>query len=463
MTSRVLRFLLLYVLAFLVATGNWFARHFGRVDLDQILYHLQQSPRALVQADGALVHNGIENCLFAPLAYALVLLAVLAAARRFERRYFSWPGQVLAFMLASAWAVHAAVVVRPPDFSHEDWLAAHYVVPAQPAAPAKKRNLVLIYAESLETAYGVDPLAGLPAGRNFAFPQYRQLPGTGWTIAGIVSTQCGLPLKPLGILGDNNLGERVPHFLPRARCLGDVLRDAGYHEVFLGGAASGFSGKDRFLRQHGYDEVLGRDDWVRQDPEAVLNEWGLNDDALFAHALLRLRTLAAAGPPFNLTLLTIGMHPPRGYLSPSCPATHQDFSDVVDCTAFLVRSFVQQAQAEGLLADTDVVLVGDHLTMAASDMGRKLAQVPARFVYNRILTASKLAPNRQDIDHFDLAPTLLAALGFHLRDGSFGLGCAAIGPVNCHSLAEDPEALAKLQKHSPFYDVLWLPPENVAM
>lgn len=455
----VLRFLLLYLLAALVSTGNWFARHFGRVDLDQILYHLQQSPTALVRADGALVHSAIRNCVLAPLVYALLLMLLLAAGGRFGRRCFSWPMQALAFTLASGWAVHAAVLVQKPDFSHEDWIAAHYAPPpAQAAAPAKKRNLVLIYAESLETAYHVDPLAGLPARDNVAFPEYRQLPGTGWTIAGMVSTQCGLPLKPVGILGGNNLGASVPGFLPRARCLGDVLKQAGYRNVFLGGAASQFAGKDHFLRQHGYDEVLGRDDWVRLDPETVLNEWGLNDDALFAHALLRLRTLVAAGQPFNLTLLTIGMHPPHGYLSPSCPAAHGDFQDVVDCTSLLVRRFVQQAQAEGLLADTDVVMTGDHLTMPASDMGRRLAS-QHRSVYDRILTASPLAPNRQAISHFDLAPTVLVALGFTLKDGRFGLGCAALGPVRCRSLADDAEADARLQRHSAFYDALWLTPD----
>lgn len=461
MSGWVFRYLLLYALSALVSTGNWFARRFGRVDLDQILYHLQQSPGALVKADSALVHNAIRNCVLAPLAYALVLTLALASVGRLQRRYFTWPGQVIAFTLASGWAVHAAVVMQPPDFSGEDWIAEHYAAPAQPLAPAQKRNLVLIYAESLETAYGVDPLAGLPAGDNLSFSDFRQLPGTGWTIAGMVSSQCGLPLKPLGILGSNDLGESVANFLPRARCLGDVLKDAGYHQVFLGGAARQFAGKDHFLLQHGYDEVLGRDEWLAEDPEVLLNEWGLNDDALFTQALLKLRALVAAKQPFNLTVLTIGMHPPRGYLSPTCPATHGDFRDAVDCTALLVRRFVQQAQAEGLLAGTDVVLTGDHLTMPASDMGRKL-QGARRSVYNRMLTASALAPNRRVIDHFDLAPTLLTALGFRLQDGRFGLGCSALGPVRCQSLADDEEAQASLQRHSAFYDALWAPPVTLA-
>jgi phosphoglycerol transferase len=451
-----IRFFLLYVLAVLVSTGNWFVRRFGRVDLDQVLYHLQQSPGALVQADGALVRNAIENCVLAPLAYAALLLALLAAVRSARSRYFSWPGQVLAFGLATAWAAHATVALRLPDFSGQDWLAAHYVPPAQPAAPASKRNLVLIYAESLEAALGVDPLAGLPARRNVAFPEFRQLPGTGWTIAGMVASQCALPLQPLGILGDNHLGENVPSFLPRARCLGDVLREAGYRNVFLGGASSQFAGKGHFLRQHGYEEVLGREEWLQKNPQAVMNEWGLDDDALFAQALERLRALARAGTPFNLTLLTIGMHPPHGYLSPSCAKVHGDYRDAVDCTALLVRRFVQAAQAEGLLDQADVVLVGDHLAMAASDMGRQL-EGRHRSVYNRFLTASRLPPNRQAISHFDLAPTLLVALGFRVEDGRFGLGCAALGAVRCSSLAGDAEAERRLPQHSAFYQALWTP------
>ncbi len=134
---------------------------------------------------------------------------------------------------------------------------------------------------------------------------------------------------------------------------------------------------------------------------------------------------------------------------------------MVDCTASLVRGFVQQAKAEGLLAHTDVMLVGDHLTMPASDMGRQLAG-QHRSVYNRMLTHSRLAPNRDTISHFDLAPTLLVALGFELEDGRFGLGCAALGAVRCDPLVDEADAEQMLRRHSAFYEALWTPPLAVA-
>ncbi|MEE9922395.1 MAG: hypothetical protein PBV01_03280 [Brucella anthropi] len=44
----------------------------------------------------------------------------------------------------------------------------------------------------------------------------------GWTMGGMGSSQCGLPLvRPLD--GGNSMG-RVGSFLPRASCLGDIMR-----------------------------------------------------------------------------------------------------------------------------------------------------------------------------------------------------------------------------------------------
>ena len=52
-------------------------------------------------------------------------------------------------------------------------------------------------------------------------------------------------------------------------------------------ASASFAGKGMFLQAHGYDEVLGREDWLAVNPDVALNQWGLNDDDLFKIAWQR--------------------------------------------------------------------------------------------------------------------------------------------------------------------------------
>lgn len=465
----------LYLLLVLVSTAQWFHRRFGRVEIDQILFHLQQPVQGLFASDAGLVAGGIRNGLQAPLAYAAVIVALWVGLRQIRRTrraaiglHAAWrrpSGQLVSYALALAWTGFVTLAWPDSRVERRDWIAQLHV-PVQAVKPeASRRNLVLIYAESLEATYGTAAfperlLAPLDlrgvGGPDVTFAQFHQHAGTGWTIAGMVASQCGIPLKPLGIVGKHWLGQATANFLPGARCLGDVLRDQGYRNVFLGGASLSYAGKGTFLQGHGYDEAWGREQWLARDPQAPLNDWGLHDDALLAHGLQRLRELSRGEAPFNLTLLTVGIHFPRGFLAPTCPARHGDMRDTVLCTAQLIRNFIEVADREGLLADTTVVIMGDHLGMY-SDLSARLEQAGPRFVYNRILNPATAVASRPQVNHFDMFPTLLVALGFQVEGGRAGLGCAALGTVACQTLATDPLADDKLRQYSRFYDGLWIP------
>lgn len=466
------RILWLHVLVTLISAANWFARKFGQVEWDQILYHLQRGSESLLAADTSLVRSGLDNILVSPPAYTALLLALAwwlvrwrrtrAQALRLQAAWRHPVGRCLALAATLAWLVTRTLDWMPSPVERRDWIA-HLEAPAPAVtAPSLRRNLVMVYAESLETTYGppafqerlLAPL-DLPGLRSVSFEEFRQFSGTGWTIAGIVSSQCGLPLKALGVVGENDLGELAAQFMPGARCLGDVLKAHGYRNVFLGGASARFAGKGEFLRAHGYEQVSGREEWLARNPRYPMNEWGLNDDDLMDQALDTLQALAAQDQPFNLTLLTVGMHMPKGFLAPRCPKTFGDFRDSVACTASLVSDFVWKAHARGLLEDTTVVIMGDHLSMR-NEFTPRLEATGQRFIFNRIVNPATLLKNRALIDHFDMLPTVLTALGFELEgNGRFALGCSALGKVKCHTLAEDPQLNAKLRMHSQYYDALW--------
>jgi phosphoglycerol transferase len=65
----------------------------------------------------------------------------------------------------------------------------------------KKKNIVWIYAESLERTYldttifpGLLPHITELEKKSLSFQNIQQSYGTGWTIAGLIATQCGVPL-----------------------------------------------------------------------------------------------------------------------------------------------------------------------------------------------------------------------------------------------------------------------------
>lgn len=144
---------------------------------------------------------------------------------------------------------------RPVDATR---VAAEYVVPER--ALAQRKNIVWIYAESLERTY-FDPevfpdlLPNLTrlAGEGLDFRGIDSAPGGGWTIAGMVSSLCGVPLT--AARGDENSMGRMDSFLPGALCLSDYLKQQGYAVRFTGGADSAFAAKDKFLASHGFDLV----------------------------------------------------------------------------------------------------------------------------------------------------------------------------------------------------------------
>lgn len=108
-----------------------------------------------------------------------------------------------------------------PDFA--DW----YKVPNK-AIPTPRLNLVYIYAESLERTYfreqifpGLAPELGTIMKNSIDFSHTAQLLGTDYTIAGMVASQCGIPLfAPF----EGNASSSVSGFFPQNICLGDILK-----------------------------------------------------------------------------------------------------------------------------------------------------------------------------------------------------------------------------------------------
>lgn len=425
---------------------KWMEGTFGEVYLGQILFHWRYLGATGSIAKVSAIELMIECVQWPLLAAALfvwlerrLLRRVIAQTRPRQRRWTSrtvtaLPVVVIAGSIAVlAWRTSAVQFLWPSD--DQGYFATHYVPPTVKPATGKRKNLVLIYVESLEAGYrrsdvfGRDLLASLSELQPLSFEAYDQLPGTGYTIAAMISTQCGLPLQMVGFLDWQKQGEQAQQFLPRSVCLSDILSAQGYRNVFMGGAALEFSGKGKFLSQHHFDESYGRAEWLKLGtPKARLSGWGLHDDDLFQQATAKLRQLHEAGQPFNLTLLTVDSHWPAGYLSPGCRQRGaKALDEVVECTANMVADLVTFVRRSGYDEDTNIVVIGDHLS-PPNTLSGQLGKLGKRTIYNAFFARNAPQPNRSTIVHFDLLPTILDFIGMRPDGGRGGLGFSAFGP-----------------------------------
>lgn len=489
LTRLALRFLAYWLAFFFLFSSFWIINNFGKPTIEQILYHLQFGMQGLVDTDTSLVDNFVQQSLLVPLCFALALLLLevilayhlihhlktVTTAKQKSYRFWHKLGRIVYWFIHhraplytllgcfAFFAINFSLVTHISQKFGKDYFAENYLNPKQVNISLEKpKNLILIYIESLEDSYrdaklfkrnllqSLDNLDGT------SFDYFQQAPGAHWTIAGITASHCGIPLKSLTLYDGNGVGENIKSFLPNAICLGDVLHEHGYHNVYMGGDALSFSGKGNFFSDHHYDEQYGRQELKGDLTNAEMNYWGLYDDDLFTKVKPKLVSLHKQKQPFNLTITTIDTHGPSGHYSKLCKAQGvEDFSGIIECSSNQVADFVHFVKKQGYLKDTNIVIMGDHLAMQNPVSG-ELHTLPKRYIYNKLITRQKINKTRDHVLHFDFFPTILELSGFHVKGGKLGLGFTAITPNTMQPTSNALEQMEEdLLNASDTYIDLW--------
>lgn len=469
MKNLTLKILFTYLVASLISISYWCDRKFQDFEVDQVLFHIQLGKDDALQADRSLILSFLRSAFVAPILYVIVLLVIYQIInksrpiilRKIADYYFTWIGIIASLTFCGILFVHLNIKINDGSVENRDWISEYYVEPVTKGVPQKRKNIILIYAESLETSlvdiYGnkelFEPL-NINDSNNHKITKFKQLTGTGWTIAGIVATQCGLPLKPVGFLSENRIGENTSKFMHNAKCIPDILAEAGYKNIFLGGAYTEFAGKSNYLKTHQYHEIYGRNELIQKNPNYKLNDWGVQDDDLLNNAKEIYLKEVESGRPFNLTILTLGMHAPNGYVAPACPNNFEVYENAIFCTTWLLRDFLDFVAKNDINKNTEIVIVGDHLTMKPMPQAKN-GWESSRSIFNMFITTSKLKSNTDVMNHFDVFPTVLHMLEFIPKDGAAGLGCSVFDKYNCKSITEDALIDSKLAKQSATYNAKW--------
>ncbi|MCP4216147.1 MAG: sulfatase-like hydrolase/transferase, partial [bacterium] len=168
-----------------------------------------------------------------------------------------------------------------------------------------KKNIVYLYLESFERTFldgkqfpGLAPNIKELEKQGLAFTNIGDAYGTRWTIAGMVASQCGLPLEPMPYVN------RPDTFMPKAICLSNTLKQNGYVTSYLGGASLRFGGKGNFYKTHQFDSVQGLEHHIQTFPLGTTpySHWGLYDEDLYQLAWKEFTRLTTQHKPFAFFL-----------------------------------------------------------------------------------------------------------------------------------------------------------------
>lgn len=299
--------------------------------------------------------------------------------------------------------------------------------------PDKKRNLVFIYLESMESSYalegnkegGLIPNLYQLAQDNISFSQNEGFGGytayDAWTMGALLSSTSGANYKlPLS----QNSSGKYKYFLPGLTTLGDILKKEGYHNIFMCGSNADFGGRRNYFEQHGNYEIFDYYSAVEADlisPD-YYEFWGYEDEKLFHFAKARLTELAQGKAPFNFTLLTVDTHNPEGYLCKYCKNDYSEpYKNIIACSDRQVSAFVDWIEAQNWFENTTIVIVGDHLMSYSSNSVDQEKRVYNCFVNADIATKEFQTKNRI-CSSYDLFPTTLSAIGAKIEGERLGLG-----------------------------------------
>jgi phosphoglycerol transferase len=469
---------LLYVLMalYLLFSGAYAVAHrlTGKGIDVSVIYHLQTGLGGTGWLDFAPVLAGAAVGIFLSLVLPACLIRRLQGqALQPSPSGAARPLLMSLALMGTAWAAHpgvhdlrqlGAAFLGPTSASADTFFTPPLSLEGvQTVGPA--RDLVWIYLESLERGYldsqrfpGLTPNLTALEQQSLSFTNLKQVEGTGWTIAGMVASQCGVPLLSLA---DGHALTGADRFMSNATCFGDLLKNQGHHLQFLGGASLVFAGKGAFYRTHGF-EPQGLDEITPLLPKGTpVTDWGLYDDTLYAHAWQQLTQQAQQEAPLGMLMLTLDTHHPKGHPSVACKKmpygdARNPMLNAVHCADMLVGRFVRQLQQHPRLKDALVVISSDHLAMP-NTATEQLEKEPRR---NLLLMLNSGLPAQQ-IDRpstsLDTAPTVLHLMGLQVPAMGYGRDLLAADPTLAEAMTDNTDAF--LLGRIPVLRQLWRYPD----
>lgn len=419
----------------LALSAAWAFDYFGMSCFEQLIFHLKVP---LEGTNTQFIKDWVTKCFLKGLLVAAALRLV------FFWGFYS-QAALIGFVLCiiyGLWRIELPQYIlnqfRTTDLYDRFYVDGRNV---KITFPEKKRNLILLYVESMETTYtsrenggnyasDLMPEVSALAKENLNFSHQDALggahvvAGTGWTTGGLVAQSSGVSLcVPFDC---QSFSDETP-FLSGAYTLGDVLEKEGYEQEYLIGSNALFGGRKFYYDKHGHYHIFDLDEAKRQGrlPKDYRVFWGYEDEKLFAYAKEEVTRLSQTGKPFNFTMLTVDTHHPYGYVDRNFQAEYpEQLSSIIRGNSRKIGEFVDWLKQQPFYGDTTVIITGDHLSMAAEYINGTYDKSYERTILNAFVNAvpkTKNNKNRQ-FTSFDMYPTILTAMGARVEGNRLGLG-----------------------------------------
>lgn len=465
----------------LFTSSRWMLATWAHLDMEELVYHLK-APLEGTSKD--VLWSYVWSCgmiSFAVLAILIALFIILRHRKKVEIILgcicIALGIALSSYSLYNVWTTLDIDTYLHIQNSYSTLIEDNYVNPSQTTItfPEKKRNLIYIYLESMESTYSDKKDGGaydhnfIPALTNLALDNINfsnsdklggayPTTGTTWTMGGLFAQTSGLPLK-LSIQGNEMAYQ--DSFFPQLSTLGDVLNEAGYKQYFMMGSDAAFGGRKNYFTSHGDYEI---DDyyWAISEgliPEGYYQWWGYEDAKLFEYAKDKLTEISKNDEPFNFSMLTVATHFEDGYKCDECDEKQygdDHYGMVIDCSSSRVNEFIDWIKEQPFYENTTIILSGDHLTMD-SDFCENIDEDYQRSTYNAILNSPILPVHEKNriFTTMDMFPTTLASLGAVIDGDRLGLGTNLFSdkPTLAEELGFD-ELNRQLSMGSRFFDEL---------
>jgi phosphoglycerol transferase MdoB-like AlkP superfamily enzyme len=273
-------------------------------------------------------------------------------------------------------------------------------------------NIILIIWESA-TAKVVRRLGGLPG----ITTHFDSLSHTGVLFDAIYASGNRSAKGLAAILSGWPAQSNAPILSSPARAarlpgLATDLTHAGYHTAFYYGGELEFADFKSYLVAHGFDHIVGEQDFDRKDWSS---KWGAHDHVVLARMLSDTR---AAARPFFTTLFTLSSHEPYDVpMAPVIGGTSEE-AHFLNAHVYADRSigaFIANASREPWWDSTLVIIIADHghplprLQAPAGETASQLYHIPMLWLGGALAVRDTVITVVGS--QVDVAPTLLAQMG----------------------------------------------------
>lgn len=200
--------------------------------------------------------------------------------------------------------------------------------------------------------------------------------------------------------------------------LGTLFRKKDYDMSFLYGGVGFFDNMNAFFEVNGYNAI----DKLNFDAvnKTFSNAWGQCDEDLYAQSLTQADKSHAAGKLFQQVILTTSNHRPFTYPEGKVALTPgSSRRGAIQYSDYAIGEFMRQAKTKPWFDNTVFVFVGDHPSAIA---GKTEVPADAYGIVCIMYGPKFFQPETIDTlcSQIDVAPTLLASLGWGYRSQFFG-------------------------------------------